>query len=486
MDSKLLVTDKYQMTMSECIHDTRFWDTKATFDVFYRKYPWNGGYSVFCGLDSICDYISNQFYLSNSDKEYLLSIGYSKTFISKLESLFPLKENDIQIYSFPEGSVVFPKEPIFRITAKIPLLFLLETSILNMINHESLIATKASRIVEASKNKSIIEFGLRRAHGFDAGINGAKAAYIGGCLGTSNMYTGKKYHIPIFGTCDHAWVMMFNNEYEAFETFAEKNENNVILIIDTYDTIKSGIVNAIKVFNKISTTRNIHKINYGVRLDSGDLVYLSKVCRKMLDTAGFTDAKIMATNDLDEYIISDMDRVQGSQVDTYGVGTSLITAKGNSAFGAVYKMSAVQNEDGCFRNVMKLSDNIDKMTLPGVKQVNRIIQHKKYMADLISFDNEIYTNETDLTIFSPTEPNKTMKFEAFSYDITTCLNPVYWHKHTQTMGVTNTATARSIRKTDMDCLWDSYKRIHNPDIYKVDLSESLYNMQKQMIESHKK
>ena len=354
-----LLTDLYELTMMNGYFDMKR-DERVVFDVFYRKNPSCGGYAIVAGLEQVIDYIKN-LYFDKSDIEYFRELElFDDEFLKYLEN-FKFTGN---IYAIKEGTVVFPMEPLLKVEAQIIEAQLVETAILNIINHQSLIATKASRVCEAAKGDSVMEFGLRRAQGPDAGIYGARAAVIGGCASTSNVLAGKKFNIPVAGTHAHSFIMSFPSEYEAFRKYAELFLNNATLLVDTYDTLNSGVPNAIKVFKELKEEGKMPK-KFGIRLDSGDLAYLSKNARIMLDEAGFSDATICASNDLDEYLIEDLKR-QGAKIDLWGVGTSLITSKDCPSFGGVYKLAAIKKA-GVVIPKIKLSEDTIKITNPGDK-----------------------------------------------------------------------------------------------------------------------
>lgn len=351
----------------------------VVFDAFYRENPCGGGYAIACGLEQVIDYIKNlQF--SADDIRYLQSLNMFDEDFLKYLSTFRFSGS---IYAIPEGTVMFPREPFIKVIAPIMEAQLVETAILNILNHQSLIATKAARVCYAAQNDGVMEFGLRRAQGPDSGIYGARAAVIGGCCGTSNVLAGQIFNIPVKGTHAHSWIMSFPDEYTAFKTYAELYPNACILLVDTYDTLKSGIPNAIRVFREMKDA-GVQLHNYGIRMDSGDLAYLSKKVRQMLDTAGFPDAIISASNDLDEYLIETL-KIQGAKITSWGVGTSLITSRDCPAFGGVYKLAAIRNEDGHFTPKIKLSENTEKVTNPGNKEIYRIYDKEtgKIRADLI-------------------------------------------------------------------------------------------------------
>ena len=362
-----LLTDLYELTMMQGYLKNPVQET-VIFDVFYRNNPCGNGFAIAAGLDQMIDYIKNLRF-EKDDLDYLRSLEiFDDEFLSYLADFHFSGD----IYAIPEGTVVFPREPLVKVIAPIMEAQLVETAILNIINHQSLIATKAARVVNAARGDGIMEFGLRRAQGPDAGTYGARAAVIGGCIGTSNVLTGKMFDVPVLGTHAHSWIMSFPDEYTAFKTYAELYPGACTLLVDTYDTLKSGVPNAIRVFKEMQETGKLSG-RYGIRLDSGDLAYLSKEARKMLDAAGFEDAVIAASSDLDEYLIDSL-KSQGAAITSWGVGTNLITSKDCPAFGGVYKLAAVKTGDGEFVPKIKLSENTEKITNPGNKTVYRIYE----------------------------------------------------------------------------------------------------------------
>ncbi|WP_308698556.1 nicotinate phosphoribosyltransferase, partial [uncultured Thomasclavelia sp.] len=374
-----LLTDLYELTMMQAYFKNKNKNETVIFDAFYRENPFGSGYSICCGIEQIVDYINN-LHFEKSDIDYLKSLNiFDNDFVEYLENF----KFSGDIYAIPEGSVMFPREPVLKIIAPIIEAQLIETAILNIFNHQSLIATKASRVCYAAQGDGVMEFGLRRAQGPDAGTYGARAAVIGGCVATSNVLAGKLFNIPVKGTHAHSWIMSFDDEYSAFKEYAKLYPNACILLVDTYDTLKSGVPNAIKVFKEMKES-GIGLKNYGIRLDSGDLAYLSKEARKMLDSAGFEDAVISASNDLDENLIESLKLQQGAEITSWGVGTHLITAKDCPSFGGVYKLAAVM-KNGEFVPKIKLSENTEKVTNPGNKKIIRIYEknYHKIKADLI-------------------------------------------------------------------------------------------------------
>lgn len=382
-DNLTLLTDLYELTMMQGYFEKQSANETVIFDVFFRENPVKNGYSIMAGLEQVIEYIKNLNF-SYEDVDYLRGLGiFSEDFLHYLSG-FHFSGN---IYAIPEGSVIFPKEPILKVIAPIMEAQLVETAILNIINHQSLIATKTARVVHAAQGDGVMEFGLRRAQGPDAGLYGARAAMIGGCVGTSNVLAGKMFDVPIMGTHAHSWIMSFPDEYTAFKAYAELYPDACTLLVDTYDTLKSGVPNAIRVFREMKDA-GIHPKSYGIRLDSGDLAYLSKKARVMLDAAGFEDAVIAASNDLDEMLINDL-KIQGAAITSWGVGTHLITSKDCPSFGGVYKLAAIE-KDGEFLPKIKISENTEKITNPGNKTIYRVYDKEtgKLRADLICFADE--------------------------------------------------------------------------------------------------
>ncbi|RAK06502.1 nicotinate phosphoribosyltransferase [Halanaerobium saccharolyticum] len=468
-----LLTDFYQLTMAQG-YCKKGKTEKAIFDLFYRENPCNNGYAVYAGLEQFVEFVQDLKF-KEDDIQYLRSQGFNETFLDYLRNF----EFTGDIYSVPEGSVVFPNEPLLKVEAPILQAQLLETPLLNFINHQALIATKAARITEAAQGKDVLEFGLRRAHGPDAGIYGARAAVIGGCAGTSNVLTGKKFGVKVSGTHAHSWVMSFESELEAFRTYADNFPNSAILLVDTYDTLKSGVPNAIKVFKKMKE-KGIESDLFGIRLDSGDLAYLSKEARKMLDQAGLEEAVIVASNNLDENIITSLN-LQGAQIDLYGVGTKLITSYDCPAFGAVYKMSEYNGQPK-----IKLSDNIKKMTNPGNKKLLRIYDKDsgEIRADLISLQQEEISENQDLTLFDARDTWKTTTLKKGNYRLREMMKPIFKNGKL-VYDSPSVAEIKEYVEQEKDSLGEEYKRLTNPHIMKVDLSDQLFNLKSKLIEKNK-
>ena len=470
-----LLTDFYELTMMQGYFKNNEKDM-VVFDVFFRANPCNNGYSIAAGLDQVIDYIKNLNF-SYEDVDYLRSLGmFSEEFLHYISGF----HFSGSIYAIPEGTVVFPKEPLIKVIAPIMEAQLVETAILNIINHQSLIATKTARVVFAAGGDRVLEFGLRRAQGPDAGLYGARAAMIGGCAATSNVLAGAEFGVPISGTHAHSWIMSFPDEYTAFKKYSELYPNACCLLVDTYDTLKSGLPNAIRVFTEMRES-GMELKNYGIRLDSGDLAYLSKKARKMLDAAGFEDAFISASNDLDEYLIHDL-KMQGAQITAWGVGTHLITSKDCPSFGGVYKLAAIADKDGTFTPKIKLSENTEKITNPGNKTIFRIYEKEtgKIKADLISFADEVTDPQEDLLLFDPVDTWKKTLLEGGTYDVRELLVPVFINGEC----VYHSPSVMEIAKyceQEKETLWDETKRLFYPHKVYVDLSQKLYDVKQKLL-----
>ncbi len=472
-----LLTDLYELTMMQGYFENQTNET-VVFDVFYRTNPSGGAYAITAGLEQVIDYI-NDLHFDTDDIEYLRSTGFFREEFLNYLSGFRFSGD---IYAIPEGTVVFPKEPLLKVVAPIMEAQLIETAILNIINHQSLIATKASRVVYAAGG-GVMEFGLRRAQGPDAGTYGARAAVIAGCVGTSNVLAGKMFNIPVKGTHAHSWIMSFKTELEAFRTYARLYPDNCLLLVDTYETLKSGVPHAIQVFTEMRDAGLPKPKLYGIRLDSGDLAYLSKKARKMLDDAGFTDAVISASSDLDEYLIESL-KSQGAQITSWGVGTNLITSKDCPAFGGVYKLAAVQDADGTFIPKIKVSENIEKVTEPGNKVIFRLYDKEtgKIRGDLIALEGEIYDPKDDLMIFDPIATWKRTYLDGGTYTVRQLLVPVF----SKGQCVYTSPSVMEIReycKKELDTLWDESRRLANPQTVYVDLSRPLWELKNHLLDN---
>ncbi len=477
-----LLTDLYQLTMLQGYFEEKQANETVIFDMFFRNNPHSGGYSVCAGLQQVIEYIEG-LHFADEDISYLKTLNlFSDKFLSYLKDF----KFTGDIYAIPEGSVIFPKEPIMKIVAPIMEAQLIETALLNIINHQSLIATKASRVVFAANGDTVLEFGLRRAQGPDAGIYGARAAMIAGCFATSNVLAGQMFDVPIRGTHAHSWVMSFSDELTAFRKYANLYPNACILLVDTYDTLKSGVPNAIKVFNEMRE-KGIELKNYGIRLDSGDLSYLSKKARQLLDNAGFKDAIISASNDLDENLISSL-KLQGAKISSWGVGTNLITSKDCPAFGGVYKLSAVYESDKkAFKAKIKLSENAEKNTNPGNKKIYRIYDKdtKKIIADLICLEEETLNTSEELLLFDPLDTWKKTLLPADTYYTKELLVPVFKNGNC----VYQSPSVMEIReycKEEMDTLWEESRRLEYPHRTHVDLSQKLWDLKNNLLNEYHK
>lgn len=470
-----LLTDLYELTMMQGYFETQENET-VIFDVFFRDNPNKSGYSIMAGLEQVIEYIKNLNF-SYEDVDYLRSLGiFSNDFLHYLSGF----HFSGSIYAIQEGSVIFPKEPIVKVIAPIMEAQLVETAILNIINHQCLIATKASRVVYAAQGNGVMEFGLRRAQGPDAGLYGARAAMIGGCVGTSNVLAGKMFDVPVLGTHAHSWIMSFKDEYTAFKEYARLYPDSCTLLVDTYDTLKSGVPNAIRVFQEMRDA-GIKPKSYGIRLDSGDLAYLSKKARKMLDAAGFEDAVIAASNDLDEFLINDL-KIQGAAITSWGVGTNLITSKDCPSFGGVYKLAAIQNEAGEFVPKIKISENTEKITNPGNKTIYRIYDKEtgKIRADLICFVDEIYDSSEDLLLFDPNATWTKTLLPGGTYTMKEILQPIFINGECKYQSPSVKEIAEFCR-LEKDTLWDETKRLFNPHKVYVDLSRKLYDTKTKLL-----
>ena len=470
-----LLTDLYELTMMQGYFKNNCNET-VVFDMFYRTNPCGNGYAISAGLDQLIDYIKC-LHFSDEDIAYLDSLHlFEDDFLEYLRDFHFSGD----IYAIPEGTVVFPREPLVKVVAPIMEAQLVETALLTIINHQSLIATKTARVVNAADGGGVMEFGLRRAQGPDAGVYGARAAMIAGCIGTSNVLAGQLFDVPVKGTHAHSWIMSFPDEYTAFKKYSELYPDACCLLVDTYDTLKSGVPNAIRVFTEMREA-GIELKNYGIRLDSGDLAYLTKRARQMLDEAGFSDAFISASSDLDEYLITSL-KSQGCCIDSWGVGTNMITSKDCPAFGGVYKLAAVQDGDGNYIPKIKLSENIEKITNPGNKTVFRIYEKAdhKIKADLICLADEVFDESRDLTIFDPLETWKRTKLKAGTYELRELLVPVF-RKGECVYTSPSVMELRDICSKELDTLWEEHRRLINPSQMYVDLSDKLYDIKKNLL-----
>ena len=473
MRNLTLLTDLYQLTMGYGFFRQKKHEEEVVFDLFFRKNSLIT-YSVAAGLEQAMDYLLH-WHFDDEDIEYLRSLHlFDEDFLAYLKDM----KFTGDVYAVREGEPVFPGEPILTVKAPLIQAQFAETALLNIINHQTLIATKSSKICRATQGKGVVmEFGLRRAQGPDAGINGARAAIIGGCFSTSNVIAGQKFDVPVAGTMAHSWVMDYPTEYEAFKAYAEAYPDNCLLLVDTYDTLRSGVPNAIKVFKELKAKGHKPK---GIRLDSGDLAYLSKKARKMMDEAGFPEAIICVSGDLDEHLINSLLQ-QGAKIDSWGVGTKLITSEDLPALGGVYKLSAVIGKDGTVTSKIKLSDNTAKITNPSFKKLYRLYDRENGMAiaDLITMHDEKVDDTKPLTLFHPVETWLTHEVENFraeelQHTIVKDGKLVYEFPALKDV--------REFSKGQLSKFWEEYLRLDMPQVYKVDLSKKLHALKIEMID----
>ncbi len=473
-DSLTLHTDLYQINMMQVYFEQGIHNRHAVFEVYFRKEPFNNGYAVFAGLQRMVEYL-NQFQFSEADLAYLKELGYHDAFLTYLKEL----RLELTIRSAKEGDLVFANEPIVQVEGPLGQCQLVETALLNIVNFQTLIATKAARSRSVIEDEPLLEFGTRRAQELDAAIWGTRAAMIGGADATSNVRAGKLFDIPVSGTHAHALVQAYGNDYDAFMAYA-KTHKDCVFLVDTYDTLKVGVPTAIRVAQEMGD-----KINFlGVRLDSGDLAYLSKKVRQQLDDAGFTEAKIYASNDLDENTILNL-KMQKAKIDVWGVGTKLITAYDQPALGAVYKIVSIEQEDGTMRDTIKLSNNAEKVSTPGKKQVWRITSHEKGKSegDYITFTDIDVNALTEIEMFHPiyTYINKTVR----DFDAVPLLVDVFV-KGELVYQLPTLSEIKAYAKKEFDKLWDEYKRVLNPQDYPVDLAQDVWQNKMTLIDKIRK
>lgn len=472
-----MLCDFYEFTMANGYFKNGMHERNVYFDVFFRKVPDNGGFAILAGLEQVIEYI-NDLHFDEEDIEYFRSKGiFDEEFLNYLKGFRFTGD----IWAIPEGTPVFPNEPVLTVRAPAIQAQIIETFVLLCLNHQSLIATKANRIVRAAQGKAVIEFGSRRAQGVSGAVIGARAAYIGGCAGTACTLTDELYGVPAGGTMAHSWVQMYDSEYEAFKAYVELYPDNPTLLVDTYNTLKSGIPNAIKVFKEVLLPTGRTKC--AIRLDSGDISYLSKKARKMLDDAGLYDCKITASNALDEKLIRDL-MMQGAQVDTFGVGERLITSQSSPVFGGVYKLVAVENAAGEIEPKIKVSENTAKITNPHFKKVYRYYDNEsgKALADELCLYDEVVDDSRNHTIF---DPNATWKTKEL-YDFTARELSVQVFKNGECVyKCPSINEIAAYCKEQVDLLWDEVKRFENPHTYYVDLSQRLYEIKNILLNVHK-
>lgn len=472
-----MIMDLYELTMANGVFNSDMKDTITYFDMFFRRVPDKGGYAIMAGLEQLIEYMNNLEF-TEEDIEYLTSLNlFRPEFIDYLRNF----KFTCDVWAVPEGTVIFPHEPIVTVRGPIMQALMVETMLLVTINHQSLIATKANRIVRAAAGKPVMEFGARRAHGHGASYYGARAAIIGGCTGTSCLLTAKDFGVKASGTMAHSWVQLFPDEYTAFKTYAEEYPDSCMLLVDTYNVLKSGIPNAIKVFDEV--LKPLGKRPVGVRIDSGDITYISKKARKMLDDAGYPDCKICVSNSLDEHLIRDM-IFQGAKVDSYGVGERLITASSEAVFGGVYKLSAV-DKNGEIIPKIKISENDAKITIPGVKIPWRLYDRTtgKAIADVITMGHEKIDSSEPYEIF---DPNHTWKRKVVTDFVALKLQAKIFENGKQVYECPTVKEISDYRKQQVDSMWDEVTRFENPHTYYVDLSEELWQLRQELLNKHSK
>ena len=472
-----MLCDFYELTMGNGYFRNGYKDRITYFDVFFRKVPDQGGFAIAAGLEQLIDYIEN-LHFSEEDIAYLRGRSlFCEEFLDYLKNFRFTGD----IYAIPEGTPVFPREPLVVVRAPSIEAQLIETFTLLTINHQSLIATKANRICRAANGRTVLEFGSRRAQGADAAIIGARAAYIGGCAGTACTISDQLYGVPAGGTMAHAWVQMFDTEYEAFKTYCETYPTNATLLVDTYNTLKSGIPNAIRAFNDVLKPLGITKC--GIRLDSGDLAYLTRKARQMLDEAGWPECQISVSNSLDERLIQNL-FLQGAQIDMFGVGERMITAKSEPVFGGVYKLTAVENDKGEIIPKIKCSENVEKITIPHFKKVYRLYNrdNDKAIADYMTVHDEVVDENEPLMLFDPYATWKTKN--VCNFEARELLVPVFLNGKK----VYQSPTLKDIQaycKQQVNTLWDEIKRFDNPQTYYVDLSQKLWDIQQELLRKNR-
>lgn len=473
--SMALLTDLYQLTMSYGYWKSGNAHKESVFNLFFRENPFNGGYTISCGLDYVLDFIEN-FKFTEKDIKFLAEMNGNdgcKLFHEDFLSFLANMKFECDVDAVPEGTIVFPHEPLIRVKGPIYQCQLLETPLLNMINFQSLIATKASRISLAAKDNPVLEFGLRRAQGIDGALAASRAAYIGGCSSTSNVLAGKLFDIPVSGTHAHSWIMSFDSEKEAFETYADAIPNNVVFLVDTYDTIE-GLKTAIEVGTQLES--NGKKLT-GVRIDSGDLAYFGTKARQMLDAAGLYHTQVVASNDLDEHLITSL-KIQDAKIDVWGVGTKLVTAFDQPALGAVYKLSAIRNAAGNWQHKIKLSEQAIKVNNPGIQQIRRFKKNGSFIADMI-YDEPLAKDENYLMI-DPIDPTKRRNFNTNNVQYEDLLKPVF-RKGEKIYDSPRISEIKDYTQTQLDSCDKSILRFDNPHIYPVGLEKHLHELKTNLI-----
>ena len=468
-----MLTDFYEITMANGYHSSGMADDIAYFDMFFRKIPDGGGYAIFAGLEQVIEYLKGLDF-TEEDIEYLRSKKiFNEEFLEYLANF----EFKCDVWAVPEGSIVFPHEPLITVRGPVMQAQFIETMILLLINHQSLIATKASRIVRSAAGRPVMEFGTRRSHSTAAAIYGARASYIGGCAGTACTVADRDFGIPALGTMAHSWVQMYDDEYEAFKKYAEIYPTNCTLLVDTYDVLKSGVPTAIKVFKEMKPAK------MGIRIDSGDIAYLTKKARKMLDEAGLQECSIVVSNSLDEYIIRDVIN-EGACIDSFGVGERLVTASSQPVFGGVYKLSALE-KDGEMIPKIKISENIEKITNPGFKSLYRLYDKDDHrmLADVITLDNEVIPEEDGYEIFDPSAVWKRKKVDNF---YAKNMRVQIFDKGKCVYESPSIDEIKAYCQEELNSIWDEMKRFENPQTYYVDLSYDLWKLKNDMLSAAKK
>ena len=472
-----MLCDFYELTMGNGYFERGYKDRICYFDVFFRQCPDGGGFAIAAGLEQIVQYIRD-LHFDPEDIEYLRGRNlFCEDFLQYLANFRFTGD----IWAVPEGTPIFPKEPIITVRAPAIEAQLIETFLLLSINHQSLIATKANRVVRAAEGRTVLEFGSRRAQGADAAILGARAAYIGGCNGTACTISDQLYGVYAGGTMAHAWVQMFDSEFDAFKAYCEIYPTNAVLLVDTYNTLHSGVPNAIKAFNEVLKPMGITKC--GIRLDSGDMAYLTQQARKMLDEAGWTECQISVSNSLDEYIIQDILR-QGAKIDMFGVGERLITARSEPVFGGVYKLAAVEDADGNIQPKIKISENVGKITNPHFKKLYRFYGNDtgKAIADYLCVHDEVVDDSKDLTIFDPDATWKTKT--VYNYTARELQVPIFKNGEL-VYSLPSLQEIKAYCAKEVDALWDEVKRFDNPHTYYVDLSQKLWDIKYDLLKHHR-
>ncbi|MBQ3054110.1 MAG: nicotinate phosphoribosyltransferase [Clostridia bacterium] len=471
-----MLTDFYEFTMAGGFWNSPQRDTIGYYDMYFRTVPENGGYVIACGLESVVEYLSN-LHFSDEDIEYLRNKKiFAEDFLEYLRNF----QFQCDVWAVPEGTPMFPNEPLVTVRGPVIQAQLLETMILICMNHQTLIATKASRVVRAAAGRPVMEFGARRAQGYAAAILGARATYIAGCSSTSCTISDRQYNIPVSGTMAHSWVQLFPSEYEAFASYAKSYPDSCVLLIDTYNVLKSGLPNAIKCFKEVLAPMGYRP--KGIRIDSGDVTYLTKKIRKVLDDEGFSDCKIVVSNSLDENIISTL-IAQGAEIDSFGVGERLITSRAEPVLGGVYKLTAIEDEKGNIIPKIKLSENVAKITTPCFKQIYRLYSKEsdQAFADIVALHHETIDDSRDITIF---DPEFTWKKKTVSNFYAKPLMVQIFKDGKLVYDLPDVEDIRSYCSAQMDTIWDEVKRFDNPHKYYVDLSKKLWNIKQELLDKY--